>query len=71
LSVATVKGGEALANAARSGGQLFRANIPERLLSMLEASGLATRSITRMNGVEGVEIRFTAAATRFVAPFFE
>jgi hypothetical protein len=71
LSVATGKGAEALANAARTGGQLFRANIPQGLLSQLESAGLATRSITRMGGVGGVEIRFSAAASRYVAPFFE
>lgn len=60
----------ALAGAARSAGQLYHANIPTALVSQLEAVGLATRSVTSMGGVIGTEIRFSAAASKWIVPFF-
>jgi hypothetical protein len=47
LSVATGSGADALANAARMGGQLYRANIPNALLSELQSIGLMTPIVLR------------------------
>lgn len=55
LSVATAKGPEALANAARSTGQLYKANVPQALLEQLEGAGLAIRSSTQMAGSNALE----------------
>ncbi len=71
LSVATGEGSEALASAARTGGQLFRAEIPKALLNELERVGLAFRSTTQMAGATAGEIRFAAQATRFLVKFFK
>ncbi len=62
---------QVLANAARVEGQLFRANIPTRLVSELEAIGLAERGQLIMNQAQGVQLRFGATASEFIAPFFE
>ena len=73
LSVATGEGAEALANAARSTGQLYRANVPQALLGQLERSGLAVRSTTQMAGsnATATEYRFLPQATRFITSFFK
>ena len=73
LSVATGEGAEALANAARSTGQLYRANVPQALLGQLERSGLAIRSTTQMAGsnATAIEYRFLPQATRFITSFFK
>jgi hypothetical protein len=73
LSVATGEGAEALAGAARSTGQLYRANVPQALLGQLERSGLAIRSTTQMAGsnATATEYRFLPQATRFITSFFK
>ena len=71
LSVATGQGGEALASAARAGGQLFRAEIPKALIREMERVGLAFRSTTSMGGAAAGEIRFIPEATRFIVKFFK
>ncbi len=70
LSVALGQGSNALAGAARQGGRMFNARLPEQLVRELERIGLATRSITNMGGRTGTEIRFEAAASRWIVPFF-
>ena len=73
LSVATGDGAEALANAARSTGQIYKANIPQALLEQLERSGLAMKSTTQMgkSTATAVEYRFLPQATRFITSFFK
>jgi RHS repeat-associated protein len=71
LSVAIGQGADSLAAAARSGGQLFRANIPNALISELEAVGLVTRSTTLMNGIHATELRFHPLASEYILPFFQ
>jgi hypothetical protein len=71
LSVATGEGAEALAGAARSGGQTFTAQIPKALINLLEKSGLARSSITDMGAGGAREIRFAPQATQFVVGFFK
>jgi hypothetical protein len=70
LSVGVGQAGQALATAARGTGRVYVARIPEVLIRQMEAVGLATRSQTLMNGVVGTEIEFTAAASRWIVPFF-
>jgi hypothetical protein len=70
LSVGIGQAGQTLANAARVDGRVFVARIPEQLLRHMESVGLATRSQTLMNGVVGTEIEFSAAASRWIVPFF-
>jgi hypothetical protein len=62
LSVATGEGAEALANAARAGGQVYRANIPIALIKTLEKAGLVRESVTQMGGVTAREYRFLPEA---------
>jgi len=50
--------------------QLFTATVPNALLVELEASGLAKLRTTLMNGAVSLEIRFSAAASTYVAPLF-
>jgi hypothetical protein len=71
LSVATGEGAEALANAARSAGQLYRANVPKALLDQMVRSGLAQPSTTQMVGsaATATEYRFLPQATRFITFF--
>lgn len=71
LSVATGQGAEALASAARAGGQLFRAEIPKALIKEMERVGLAFRRTTSMGGAAAGEIRFIPEATRFIVKFFK
>lgn len=70
LSTATGEGAEALAGAAREGGKLFQAKIPNALLEQLEKAGLATRSTTTMGGQTATEIRFHPNAIEFILRFF-
>jgi RHS repeat-associated protein len=71
LSVATGEGAEALAGAARSGGQTYTAQIPKPLITLLERSGLARSSVTDMGAGAAQEIRFAPQATQFVVGFFK
>ena len=71
LSTAAGEGATALTNAARAGGTLYQASIPNALLQALEKAGLAVRSTTMMNGVKAVEYRFLPKATEFIVNFFE
>jgi RHS repeat-associated protein len=70
LSVATGEGADDLANAARTGGQKYVANIPQALLNTMKQAGLATESTTSMGGVTSREITFQPQATEFVAHLF-
>lgn len=70
LSTATGNASQTLATAARTGGRMYQAKVPAQLVAELERIGLATRSITRMGSSTGIEIRFEAAASRWIAPFF-
>lgn len=70
LSVATGEGAEALANAARSGGALFRAKIPVALLQKLKDVALAIETTTRIGDKTAAEIRFLPAASEFIAKYF-
>lgn len=70
LSTATGEGAEALANAARTGGQTFTGQVPKALLNLLEKAGLAFRTTTSMGGATAQEIRFTPQAVEFVSKFF-
>ncbi len=67
LSVATGEGAEALANAARAGGQVYRANIPKALIETLKSAG---ESVTQMGGVTAREYRFAPEAAEFISRFF-
>jgi RHS repeat-associated protein len=71
LSVAAGEGAEAVANAARSGGTLYRGEIPQALISTMERVGLVRTSTTMMEGgARATEYRFTPAASEFVTRFF-
>jgi hypothetical protein len=72
LSVATGPGAEQLALAMRPTGQLFSAEIPNRLLMLLERAGLAIRSTTTnvAGDVIAQEIKFLPEASEFIVPFF-
>jgi hypothetical protein len=69
--VATGEGAEALASAARTGGQLFRAEIPKALIREMERVGLVRRITTSMGGATGTELRFLPQATRLITNFFK
>ena len=72
LSVAFGEGASGLVNAARGGGQIFTAQIPQALLSHLEGVGLAFRSTTQMTGgVTATEIRFAPQAADFIVSLFK
>jgi hypothetical protein len=71
LSVATGANAAALAGAARAGGQLYTASIPTALVDQLLRVGVAFQYTTEMNGVVGTEIRFTAAASEYIAKYFK
>jgi RHS repeat-associated protein len=66
-----VQGAEALTDAARSGGQLYSAQIPKALISALESAGLVQRSTTSMGGTVGTELRFLPNATEFITKYFK
>lgn len=70
LSAATGEGAEALANAARNTGQVYTAEIPNRLLVLIEDAGLLTRSTTMMGNVTAQEIRFSSLVSEYIVPFF-
>jgi RHS repeat-associated protein len=71
LSVATGEGAEALANAARSGGTVFRGQIPKALLDQLRGAGLVIETTTMMGGQKATELRFLPNATEFVVNFLK
>jgi RHS repeat-associated protein len=71
LSAAGGQGAEALANAARSGGSLFSAQIPSALLKELQGAGLVEMKTALMNGVVSTEYRFLPNATEFIVKYFE
>jgi RHS repeat-associated protein len=75
LSVAFGEGAEDLANAAQElagrGGQLYRAEIPNKLIMELERIGLIERPITQMGGVYARELQILPAASEFIAPLFK
>jgi RHS repeat-associated protein len=71
LSVAVGEGADALAAAARSGGQTYTAQIPKALITLLQRSGLAEVSVTRMGNAVATEIRFAPQASQFVVGFFK
>jgi RHS repeat-associated protein len=70
LSVATGEGAETLANAARTGGQVYRANIPRALIETLKSAGLVRESVTQIGGVTAREYRFAPEAAEFISRFF-
>jgi hypothetical protein len=70
--VAFGEGAEALAKQAEVGQmrQLFTADVPIRLIELLERAGLVYRPNTMMGGVVGNELQFYPPAAEFIAPFF-
>jgi hypothetical protein len=70
LSCAIGENAEALANAARTTGTLFRANIPQELFEALTNMGWATQATTLMGDVVGTEVVFAARAMEFILKFF-
>ncbi|MCG3194435.1 MAG: hypothetical protein DIJKHBIC_03694 [Thermoanaerobaculia bacterium] len=70
LSVATGEGANALANAARSAGNLYQAQIPKALLMTLEKAGLALPSATNMGGKAATEYRILPQAAEFIVKYF-
>src|SRR5262249_42704326 len=56
LSVATGDEAEALANAARESGEVFRADIPKDLIETLKTAGLVEERTTLMQGAKGGEV---------------
>lgn len=71
LSAAVGDDARALAAASRTAGNLYKAEIPMHAIRLLEKAGLVTRSLTRMNGVQGLEYRFRPEAMKFLAQYFE
>ncbi len=71
LSVATGEGAEALANAARAGGRLFKGEIPKSLLEHLQKAGLVVQTTTVMGGKKATELRFLPNATEFIVGFLK
>lgn len=71
LSAATGEGAEALANAARASGQLFKGQIPKALIEQLQKAGLVIQTTTQMSGRRATELRFLPNATEFIVQFFK
>ena len=71
LSVSVGEGAETLSNAARAGGQLYRASIPKALIVELERIGLVKESITTMGDVVAKELRFSPGASEFIVHLFK
>ena len=71
LSAAAGEGATALANAARSGGTLFSAQIPKALVNELQRIGLVRVSQTMMNGVKATEYRFSPEAAEYITRYFK
>lgn len=71
LSTAIGDGARALADASRSVGQLYGAQIPKHVLDMLERAGMAQRIIVQMNGQRGIEYRIRPEAMDYLAQYFE
>jgi len=59
----------ALAEAARGGGRIFVARVPDILFNMMETIGVIIRSQTLMGGVVGTEIRVLPQAARTIIGF--
>jgi RHS repeat-associated protein len=70
LSVAVGDGAEALAGAARSGGQTYTARIPKALIETMKSARLVEERITQMGGTRAVELRFRPEAAEFITRFF-
>jgi hypothetical protein len=70
LSVAVGDGAEALAGAARSGGQTYTARIPKALIETMKRAGLVEESVTQMGSARAVELRFRPEAAEFIMRFF-
>ncbi|HMA64483.1 MAG TPA: hypothetical protein VKO63_04775 [Chitinispirillaceae bacterium] len=70
LSCAIGENAEALCNAARTTGTIYRANIPKELFEALINIQWATRSTTMMGDVIGTEIAFSANAMKLIIKFF-
>jgi len=75
LSVATGPEAEELCAAARTSvgqvGNLYRAQIPEKLIRQMEMNGMLEKSITIMDDAVAQELKFGADATKYVIRFFE
>jgi RHS repeat-associated protein len=71
LSVAVGENATALANAARSGGQVYTASIPKALIETLRTANLVQQSVTRMGGTTAIEYRFAPQAAEFILQFFK
>ena len=71
LSVATGENAQALANAARTGGQMFEGQIPSALVTELQNAGLAEVRLTQMSDTVAKEIRFLPQATEFIEQFLK
>jgi hypothetical protein len=71
LSTASGEAAEALAGEARAAGQLYAAEIPKKLLTLLEEAGLAQKITTSMGNVVGTEYKFLPGASKFIAGFFK
>jgi hypothetical protein len=63
-------GNEALANASRAGGQLYKADISRNLIELMKGAGLAEERVTLMGGTSGREIFFQPQATEFIVKNF-
>jgi hypothetical protein len=70
LSVATGDDAAALANAARSDGQVYTANIPTAVVNELKVQKLAYEKQVVMNGQQGTEIRFMPGAWEHIQGYF-
>jgi RHS repeat-associated protein len=71
LSCAIGENAEALANAARTTGTIFRANIPQQLFDALTKIQWAQTYYTSMGEVVGTEVVFSARAMALIIKFFQ
>ena len=71
LSTAYGHGASNLANAARSTGKIYKAQIPNSLIILLEKVGLVQKITLQMGNKTGIEYRFLPAASEFIVPFFK
>jgi RHS repeat-associated protein len=71
LSVAVGEDAADLANAARSEGQIYKADIPTALINELKYQKLAEEKGALMNNVQGTEIRFSRDAWPHIERFFK
>ena len=70
LYCAVGQNAEALANAARTTGTVYSAQIPEQLYNALLRIGWAIPATTEMGGVVGKEIMFNPRAVKLILKFF-